>query len=430
MAQEHSPTRLAESRNGLASPLYFDRQVIRAEDLTLDRASHAQELARMRRFLHGWGVVAGFELGFEQGAVIVAPGYAVSPLGGEIYLTELLEIEAIADKVARGCEGNLAGCDEVDPQRLAEPVEAQAWIVARPQAWTSDPRPGRPDGCDHPANALSPARLCGGVTIDLVCTLPESHQCRAAQMSALYPYIASFRDCTGRGLGAVLPLPAPIEPAHDYVVLGHVQLQDGEAVVTLCDRRVLLPTEILQLWLTAQAHPNVYYVNMNAQKNGEHEVHRIDCPQGAAPHNQLHLGTYASAIEAVKAARVHYGDDADGCAVCCPSAHTPDGTPPDTAAGDTAPGDPANPTPTVTGFGNFIGIKYGSMEIGRDLIDRSVIGVTDIREPGAINTAGVDVGEVELGRTGFDRGDLTPDDLAAPESDLINPAKRDRSDDG
>lgn len=50
---------LAQAKNAVVTPLYFDRQVIQAEDLNLDRTSHDRELARMRRILHGWGVVAG-----------------------------------------------------------------------------------------------------------------------------------------------------------------------------------------------------------------------------------------------------------------------------------------------------------------------------------------------------------------------------------
>lgn len=257
MTQDHRPTRVAESRNGLSSPLYFDRQLVRADDLTLDRSSHAQELARMRQFLHGWGIVAGFEMDLEseQGTLQIAPGYGVSPLGREIYLTKRLEIKAIADHVRKGCSGVRTGCDEVNPEKIGIPVDAQAWIIARPEAWESDPRPGRPEGCGHPANGLSPARLCAGVSIDLVCALPESHHCQPADAEALWPYIASFKTCGPRDLTETLPLPEPINPEDDYVVLASILVHGEQPILDWRDRRVLLPTEVLQRWLTATAQP-------------------------------------------------------------------------------------------------------------------------------------------------------------------------------
>ncbi|WP_108259152.1 hypothetical protein [Mangrovicoccus ximenensis] len=40
---------LARAENGVTGPLYFDRQVVRAEDLTLGRTAAAAEMARIRR---------------------------------------------------------------------------------------------------------------------------------------------------------------------------------------------------------------------------------------------------------------------------------------------------------------------------------------------------------------------------------------------
>ena len=48
------------ARNGANRPLHQDRQVLRAGDLSLEQATQDAMLARARRYLHGWGVVAGF----------------------------------------------------------------------------------------------------------------------------------------------------------------------------------------------------------------------------------------------------------------------------------------------------------------------------------------------------------------------------------
>ena len=69
----------------------------------------------------------------------------------------------------------------------------------------------------------------------------------------------------------------------------------------------------------------IYYVNDNAQPNGDHEVHRSDgypaCPTPAAPHNQHALGWHQSCQGAVAQAR-REGYNANGCANCSLECHT------------------------------------------------------------------------------------------------------------
>lgn len=321
MARDPEPIRLAESRNGLVTPLYFDRQVIRAEDLTLDRDSHARELARLRRYLHGWGVVAGMIPSVDDDILTVAPGYGVSPLGDEIYLKDQIEIGDIANRVRQACGAGGGGCMKLDPERRAAPADSGAWLIARARSWEADRRPGRPQGCEHPASRLSAARLCGGVALDLVCALPETHHCRPAEADLIWPYIASFKTCDGEGPSHMLPPPPPVVEVDNYLVLGRITTDQGGARFEPRDRRPLLPTELLQRWLTATTQLNRFYVNVNAQAGGEHEVHRVDCRHGANEENRLYLGSHSGGVEAVRAAGAHF-ETVDGCMYCCPEAHT------------------------------------------------------------------------------------------------------------
>jgi hypothetical protein len=65
-----------------------------------------------------------------------------------------------------------------------------------------------------------------------------------------------------------------------------------------------------------------YYVNTNAQANGDHEVHKeIGCPTPAEPQNRLQLGDFATCAGAVAEAKKTYAT-ADGCANCSPECHT------------------------------------------------------------------------------------------------------------
>ncbi|MCP4710071.1 MAG: hypothetical protein GY869_15715 [Planctomycetes bacterium] len=64
-----------------------------------------------------------------------------------------------------------------------------------------------------------------------------------------------------------------------------------------------------------------YYVNQQAQANGDHEVHTSDCQYLTHPNNQLYLGSFSHCREAVRAAKNHY-PQSNGCYYCSPECHT------------------------------------------------------------------------------------------------------------
>jgi hypothetical protein len=64
-----------------------------------------------------------------------------------------------------------------------------------------------------------------------------------------------------------------------------------------------------------------YYINMNAQNNGDHEVHKEGCSYIPSPQNRKFLGSFTSCKEAVKQAKI-FDSKADGCFYCCHECHT------------------------------------------------------------------------------------------------------------
>jgi hypothetical protein len=64
-----------------------------------------------------------------------------------------------------------------------------------------------------------------------------------------------------------------------------------------------------------------YYVNKNAQSNGDHEVHESGCEFLPAVENRMFLGSFESCFEAVKEAKKHY-KKVDGCYYCSRACHT------------------------------------------------------------------------------------------------------------
>ncbi len=64
-----------------------------------------------------------------------------------------------------------------------------------------------------------------------------------------------------------------------------------------------------------------YYVNKNAQSNGDHEVHKEGCAWLPEAHNRIYLGDFASCAPAVKEAKKHY-TQVNGCYYCSNACHT------------------------------------------------------------------------------------------------------------
>ena len=64
-----------------------------------------------------------------------------------------------------------------------------------------------------------------------------------------------------------------------------------------------------------------YYVNMNAQDNGDHEVHTSDCSYLPDPSNRQDLGLFSNCRDAVQQAKKYY-PQSNGCFYCSLPCHT------------------------------------------------------------------------------------------------------------
>ena len=258
--------RIAFAYNGIESPLYFDRQVIRAGDLTLDRSSRDAELARMRRYLHGWGIVGGLVPVVVQTTAgvgfLVTAGYGVTPSGKELFLGQELTVEQdLAQLVRMNCGPEAARCD--DPESF-DPTVAQradgeagelgtAWLIARPVRTPRDLRPQVPGDCEHPANRLMASRECHGISLELVCELPPIHQPSLPDCRTVSQLLWGGNDSPP----IPLELPPRVAAADDFLVLARLDLSRFWAfeflAVDLAARRRLLPLWLMQDWLIACA---------------------------------------------------------------------------------------------------------------------------------------------------------------------------------
>ena len=64
-----------------------------------------------------------------------------------------------------------------------------------------------------------------------------------------------------------------------------------------------------------------YYVNKQAQPNGDHEVHRADCTYLPAEENRKYLGSFSNCHDAVREAKKTY-PKSNGCIHCSRECHT------------------------------------------------------------------------------------------------------------
>jgi hypothetical protein len=64
-----------------------------------------------------------------------------------------------------------------------------------------------------------------------------------------------------------------------------------------------------------------YYVNDNAQPNGDHEVHEQGCYWLGLARSTTDLGEHSHCSTAVAAAKRIYWNS-NGCKTCCPACHT------------------------------------------------------------------------------------------------------------
>ena len=64
-----------------------------------------------------------------------------------------------------------------------------------------------------------------------------------------------------------------------------------------------------------------YYVNKNAQANGDHEVHKTGCSWMPVGTNAQYLGEFSNCRDAVTKAKQSFWQS-NGCAYCSPECHT------------------------------------------------------------------------------------------------------------
>jgi hypothetical protein len=285
--------------NGLDRPLYFDRQLLIAEDLSLEQGFADRRLALLARHTLGWGVAAGFQLTTRPpapGDLAVSPGYALTPLGDEVYLAQEIVIADIAAAIVDACCAPGDCYDVETPGGAGAPVQpVSAWIIAR--AWPLDggPRPAMPEGCGHPGNNMRPSRRCGGARIEIACSLMPPHTSPPLNPEQLHQAV-----CGPWGP----PLPAEASEAANYVVLGAIDIVPEGVFATPRNRRLIPRLDRLGRLVCAGHHAGIRYVT-HIQRDREDADRAIDKLAGFDGTGAFFVETLAQAIAGVEAGIVY-----------------------------------------------------------------------------------------------------------------------------
>jgi hypothetical protein len=167
-------------------PRYYARQLITADDLTLEQDYFRNRLRLHNRLLHGWGIVCGAVVEkapkpgnatqHEPWKVVIKPGYLLGPYGDEIVIdcerTFDLRAESLIGVMGEPC------IEEIDPW-CSEVPESQdsgdLFVAVRYREVKTRPVRVQPTGCSCDDTSCEYSRLRDGYEIKALRACPDSH---------------------------------------------------------------------------------------------------------------------------------------------------------------------------------------------------------------------------------------------------------------
>jgi hypothetical protein len=214
-------------------PRYYARQLITADDLTLEHDYLHGKFRLHNRLLHGWGVVCGAQVcpvpranptgvsdvePWEPWLVRVKPGYILGPYGDEI----ILDCPRTVDLRTQGVTGVTGEpCVETpDPwcSEVFEPREAgDFYIAVRYKDVQTRPVRVQPIGCGCDDTRCEYSRWRDGYEISILNYCPDSH---TTPPDPKGPFHGTIPECP----------PCPQEP---WVVLAQVKLETNGKITRI-----------------------------------------------------------------------------------------------------------------------------------------------------------------------------------------------------
>lgn len=240
---------------------YFCRQLLTADDMTVEQEYFRQKLRRHNHYLHGFGVVCGLAVEPATDAthpwqVRVCPGYAVAPQGDEILVPECVVFDLAT---GRQKEEPCAPCPCPPNQQPGAGQERQkVYLAARYTECSTRPMRVHPAGCACDECACEYSRVRDDFCLAILCELPDCYV-KAAKIEDdwLKKVKAEQAAMGGTNFAAVnvrhgLPVPDCLCCLDPWVILATILLPaDIKKAITVgdisyIDRRVLYSESLLQ----------------------------------------------------------------------------------------------------------------------------------------------------------------------------------------
>ena len=220
---------------------YYSRQLMTADDMTVDQEYFQEKLRRHNRFLHGWGIVCGLDIIVDPKLgglnLLINPGYALSPQGDEIYVPEKVSLDLAKCALSADAVPCTPGCGP-QPGSYAS-LTGPIYVVIKYAQCASRPVRTPPVGCGCDETACEYSRIRDSFEIGCLNQIPESYLEK-------YRVTGVFGSMIGTGI--VPCLPCPVDP---WVVLATItasgqQVDSKDISISNGDRRLVLGTGLLQ----------------------------------------------------------------------------------------------------------------------------------------------------------------------------------------
>lgn len=235
-------------------PSYFDRQRLKAADLSMEQEYQNQRFRRQNRFLHGWGVVCGAEVGavwegeVPTSQIRLTEGYGLTPGGDELYFPPSLDAIDLKEQIKERCPqtgdcSNLTDLSEGGELEFEEVVEdCRVYLIARPCQEPCAADYPIPVDCQHPGGSPKASRIREGARLELVVELPSLHQPSEPDCDQLIRLVCGTETAQ---------CPAAAEAADNYLVLATLWVRDCRIleIDNRYPRKRLLSPAVLQGYL-------------------------------------------------------------------------------------------------------------------------------------------------------------------------------------
>ena len=243
---------------------YFPRQLLTADDMRAEQEYFREKFRRHNRYLHGWGVVCGMDVKpptekDPSWQVTVCPGYALTPQGDELYITEPVQFD-LRTKLQRPepCSTRWSCPPEEEPTRDED--NQTAYLAVRYVECNARPVRVHPTGCGCDEATCEYSRVRDSFELKVLWKIPESHK-QAKEADRRWGETwqnTGFIFPTPGTTGFPVPECAPCTES-PWVVLATIVLPADENTqitdITYADRRPLYSSAALQVLHTCSVQP-------------------------------------------------------------------------------------------------------------------------------------------------------------------------------